>query len=119
LFGAVGIIPRRAGAPDNIHDFLKTVSADKGAVAADYWFYQNGSPEAVAWAMRRISGKSWAERAEERIRSKLAQDDAYIQVGSLGTENGKWWLSTTLRDTALLQMCSARTCECGEIFVDS
>lgn len=100
LFGAVGIIPRRAGTPDNIYDFLKTVSADKEAVAANYWFYQNGSPEAVAWAMRRISGKSWAELAQERIWSKLAQDDAYIQVDSLGTEMASGGLSTTLRDAA-------------------
>ena len=100
LFGAVGIIPRRAGTPDNIYDFLKTVSADKEAVEADYWFYQNGSPEAVAWAMRRISGKSWAELAQERIWSKLAQDDAYIQVDSLGTEMASGGLSTTLRDAA-------------------
>ncbi|AJG24369.1 serine hydrolase domain-containing protein [Cupriavidus basilensis] len=100
LFGAVGIIPRRAGTPDNIYDFLKTVSADTRAVTADYWFYQNGSPEAVAWAMRRISGKSWAELAQERIWSKLAQDDAYIQVDSLGTEMASGGLSTTLRDAA-------------------
>ncbi|EKZ99691.1 6-aminohexanoate-dimer hydrolase [Cupriavidus sp. HMR-1] len=100
LFGAVGIIPRRAGAPDNIYDFLKTVSTDKGAVTGDYWFYQNGSPEAVAWAMRRISGKSWAELAQETVWSKLAQDDAYIQVDSLGTEMASGGLSTTLRDAA-------------------
>ena len=100
LFGVVGIVPRRAGAPDNIYDFLKTVSAGKKDVAADYWFYQNGSPESVAWTMRRISGKSWAELAQERIWSRLAADDAYIQVDSLGTEMASGGLSTTLRDAA-------------------
>ncbi|WP_011300538.1 serine hydrolase domain-containing protein [Cupriavidus necator] len=100
LFGAVGIIPRRAGMPDNIYDFLKTVGAGTEAAAPDYWFYQNGSAEAVAWAMRRISGQSWASLAQERIWSRLAEDDAYIQVDSLGTEMASGGLSTTLRDAA-------------------
>jgi CubicO group peptidase (beta-lactamase class C family) len=50
--------------------------------------------------MRRVSGQSWAELAQERIWSKLAQDDAYIQVDSLGTEMASGGLSTTLRDAA-------------------
>ncbi|AOZ08675.1 serine hydrolase domain-containing protein [Cupriavidus malaysiensis] len=100
LFGAVGLIPRRAGAPDNIYAFLKTVSAAQAPAAPDYWFYQNGSPEAVAWALRRIAGQSWAELAQERIWSRLAEDDAYIQVDPLGTEMASGGLSTTLRDAA-------------------
>lgn len=100
LFGAMGIIPRRPGAPDNIYDFLKTVGVSQTVVAPDYWFYQNGSPEAVAWAMRRISGQSWADLTHERIWSRLADDDAYIQVDALGTEMASGGMSTTLRDAA-------------------
>ncbi|WP_441614348.1 MULTISPECIES: serine hydrolase domain-containing protein [unclassified Cupriavidus] len=99
LFGAVGILPRREGAPDNIYAFLKVAipAADK---AADVWYYQNGSPEAVAWALRRITGKSWAQMASERIWSRFAEDDASVQIDRLGTEMASGGISSTLRDAA-------------------
>jgi CubicO group peptidase (beta-lactamase class C family) len=100
LFGAVGVIPRRPGAPDNIYGFLKTTRVSQEAPAPDYWFYQNGSAEAVAWALRRVAGQSWAALVSLRVWSRLAEDDAYIQVDSLATEMASGGLSSTLRDAA-------------------
>lgn len=102
LFGAVGIVPRKADAPDNIYDFLKVVHATSGAGEAGdrVWYYQNGSPEAVAWAMRRITGKSWAQLVTERLWSRFAEDDAYASVDRQGTEMASGGLNSTLRDAA-------------------
>ncbi|MDF3835436.1 serine hydrolase [Cupriavidus basilensis] len=100
LFGAVGIVPRREGAPDNIYDFLKVARHPQDATGARVWYYQNGSPEAVAWALRRITGQSWSALVSERIWSKFAQDDAYIQVDPLGTEMASGGMNSTLRDAA-------------------
>ncbi|KWR75067.1 serine hydrolase domain-containing protein [Cupriavidus sp. IDO] len=100
LFGAVGIVPRKSDAPDNIYDFLKVVHATGGPGDAGVWYYQNGSPEAVAWALRRITGKSWAQLVTERLWSRFAEDDAYAQVDRLGTEMASGGLNTTLHDAA-------------------
>ncbi|WP_316154257.1 serine hydrolase [Cupriavidus sp. BIC8F] len=100
LFGAVGIVPRKADAPDTIYDFLKVVHATGGRDQGGVWYYQNGSPEAVAWALRRITGKSWAQLVTERLWSRFADDDAYTQVDRQGTEMASGGMNSTLRDAA-------------------
>ncbi|NOV22029.1 class C beta-lactamase-related serine hydrolase [Cupriavidus necator] len=103
LFGAVGIVPRKADAPDTIYDFLKVVHATGTAGAGaegGIWYYQNGSPEAVAWALRRITGQSWAQMVTERLWSRLADDDAYAQVDRQVTEMASGGMNSTLRDAA-------------------
>nr|BFD42632.1 serine hydrolase [Pseudomonas sp. FFPRI_1] len=100
LFAAAGILPRQAGMPDNIYSFLQVVSQPQPANTTPLWFYQNGSPEAVAWAMRRVTGKSWSELVSERIWSRFAEEDAYTQVDALGTEMASGGMSSTLRDAA-------------------
>ncbi|WP_454738342.1 serine hydrolase domain-containing protein [Cupriavidus necator] len=100
LFGAVGIVPRKADAPDNIYDFLKVVHPTGDRDQGGVWYYQNGSPEAVAWALRRITGKSWAQLVTERLWSRFAEDDAYTHVDRLGTEMASGGLNSTLRDAA-------------------
>ncbi|MCY1360528.1 6-aminohexanoate-dimer hydrolase [compost metagenome] len=98
LFAATGIIPRKPGMPGSIYDFLKLVKPSAGNTPL--FFYQNGSPEAVAWALRRITGQSWSELVSERIWSRFAVDDAYVQVDALGTEMASGGISSSLRDTA-------------------
>ncbi|CAG2142336.1 6-aminohexanoate-dimer hydrolase [Cupriavidus yeoncheonensis] len=100
LFGAVGILPRREGAPDSIYAFLKVPIPAADKTGGDVWYYQNGSPEAVAWALRRITGKSWAQLVSERIWSHFAEDDASVQIDRLGTEMASGGFSSTLRDAA-------------------
>lgn len=41
LFAAVGFVPRREGAPDNIYDFLEVARGTTQASAGDTWYYQN------------------------------------------------------------------------------
>ncbi|QEY62894.1 serine hydrolase [Metapseudomonas lalkuanensis] len=100
LFAATGLIPRQPGMPEDIYSFLKMAQPAGDATSEPPFFYQNGSPEALAWALRRISGKTWAELVEERIWSRFAEEDAYVQVDQLGTEMASGGISGNLRDTA-------------------
>ncbi|PCC98187.1 class C beta-lactamase-related serine hydrolase [Halopseudomonas pelagia] len=100
LFAATGLIPRRPGMPEDIYSFLKMAYSDGDSGQQARFFYQNGSPEALAWALRRISGKSWAELVEKRIWSRFAEEDAYVQIDQLGTEMASGGISSNLRDTA-------------------
>lgn len=100
LFAAAGIVPRQADMPDNIYSFLQAATLPAQASATPIWYYQNGSPEALAWAMRRVTGKSWSALVSERIWSQFAEDDAYSQVDALGTEMASGGMSSTLRDAA-------------------
>ena len=100
LFAAVGIVPRKEDAPDNIYDFLKLAHATGTPSDPPAWYYQNGSAEAVAWALRRITGQRWSALVTDRIWSTLADDDAYTSVDRVGTEMASGGLNSTLRDAA-------------------
>lgn len=100
LFAAAGLIPRREGMPEDIYSFLKAAQIPKDAPAARQFFYQNGSAEAVAWALRKISNQNWAELVGQRVWSRFARDEAYVQVDILGTEMSSGGLNVHLEDTA-------------------
>lgn len=98
LFQAAGLIPGPGDGPKTIYDFLKmptSVESDQPV-----WFYQNGSAEAIGWALRTSSGQSWAQLAEEQLWSRFAADDSYVFVDNLTTEMASGGMSSTLRDLA-------------------
>ncbi|MCY1398250.1 6-aminohexanoate-dimer hydrolase [compost metagenome] len=98
LFAATGIFPRKPGMPGTIYDFLKVVRSVPGQSGEPLYFYQNGSPEAVAWAISRITGQSWSSLVSERIWSRFAADDADMLVDEQGIEMASGGLSSSLRD---------------------
>jgi len=100
LFAATGLIPRGEGMPGDIYSFLRQVQQAPNPAGQAPFFYQNGSPEALAWALRRITGLNWAQLVEQRLWSRFAEDDAYVQVDPLGTEMASGGISCNLRDTA-------------------
>ncbi|VBB16045.1 serine hydrolase domain-containing protein [Burkholderia stabilis] len=100
LFGAVGLVPRREGAPASIVDFLQTVRRVPDVAPGSLWFYQNGSPEAVAWAMQRATGQSWSALVERWLWRDFAEDDAYVAVDRNAMAMASGGLYTTLRDAA-------------------
>lgn len=103
LFAAAGLIPRREGMPEDIYAFLKAARMPKEAPDASakrQFFYQNGSAEAVAWALRKIANQSWADLVSQRVWSRFAADDAYVTVDGLGTEMSSGGLNVHLEDTA-------------------
>ncbi|MCA8021133.1 serine hydrolase domain-containing protein [Burkholderia metallica] len=100
LFGAVGLLPHREGAPASIADFLLTVRRVPDVAPSSVWFYQNGSPEAVAWAMQRATGQSWSALVERWLWRDFAEDDAYVVVDRNAMAMASGGLYTTLRDAA-------------------
>ncbi|MDN7874696.1 serine hydrolase domain-containing protein [Burkholderia aenigmatica] len=100
LFGAVGLVPHREGAPASIADFLLTVQRVPDVAPGSTWFYQNGSPEAVAWAMQRATGQSWSALVERWLWRDFAEDDAYVVVDRNAMAMASGGLYTTLRDAA-------------------
>jgi len=100
LFAATGLIPRKPEMPADIYSFLRVAKVAEAASPEPSFFYQNGSPEALAWALRRISGQNWSQLVGARIWSRFAEEDAYVQVDELGTEMASGGISSSLRDTA-------------------
>ncbi|KAF1065767.1 MAG: 6-aminohexanoate-dimer hydrolase [Pseudomonas citronellolis] len=100
LFAATGLIPRKPGMPGDIYTFLKIAQLASGDADKGLFYYQNGSPEALAWALRRLSGQTWSELVTQRLWSRFAQDNAYVQVDELGTEMASGGISCSLLDTA-------------------
>jgi len=73
LFAATGLIPRGEGMPGDIYSFLQQVQQAPHPGSQAPFFYQNGSPEALAWALRRITGLNWAQLVEQRLWSRFAE----------------------------------------------
>lgn len=122
LFAATGLIPRRPGMPENIYAFLQVAKMPQDGATAPQFFYQNGSAEAVAWVLRKVSGQSWAELVQQHLWSRFALDDAYVQVDELGTEMASGGISANLHDSArfaeLLRREGART-DRGDTFTQA
>ena len=86
--------------PEDIYSFLKVAQMPKEELTTRQFFYQNGSAEAVAWALRKIAGQSWAALVSERVWSRFAADESYVHVDVLGTEMSSGGLNCNLEDTA-------------------
>ena len=65
------------------------------------FYYDNGQVEALAWAVRRATGRSIADLQSELIFAPMGmQRDGSMTVDRLGTEFSSGGLSITLRDMA-------------------
>lgn len=101
LFAAAGLLPRRAGMPGTIQDFLRTATRPVDRSHGSLFYYQNAATEAIAWALQRITERPLASLVSERIwRPMGAQDAAEYSVDSQGTAFAAGGLSSTLRDAA-------------------
>lgn len=96
---ASGLVPVAADytGPRALYDFLATVKKDGAHGAA--FRYKSADTEALAWVLRRVTGKSVAELLSERVWSQIgAQEDAYYWLDGIGTDVASVGLNTTLRD---------------------
>jgi len=85
--------------PRTYYEFLTTLQ--KQGEHGQAFAYKTANAEVLAWILRRVSGNSLAALMSERIWQKIgAEDDAYFEVDSIGTEQGGGGISTTLRDAA-------------------
>lgn len=100
LFTAAGLLPPKPGMPSSIHEFLGTPgSVDTPHGAA--FFYQNGSTEAVAWALSRVTGQPIAQLVSQRLWQPMgAQAPAFYTVDRQQTAFAADGMSSTLRDAA-------------------
>lgn len=100
LFAAAGLAPLRPGAPASIHDFLRAVlpgSEPHGSL----FYYQNGSTEAVAWALERASGRALPDLVAEYVWTPMgASNNGYYLLDRQGTAFSAGGVSSTLRDLA-------------------
>jgi CubicO group peptidase (beta-lactamase class C family) len=85
--------------PRTFYEFL--VKLKKEGQHGEAFAYKTVNAEILAWMVKRVSGKSLADLFSEAVWSKLgAENDAYFQVDSVGTESGGGGLNTCLRDLA-------------------
>ncbi|VVP61068.1 hypothetical protein PS870_06247 [Pseudomonas fluorescens] len=98
---AAGFMPRSSdnAEPGNLYDFLKTLKADGGHGAA--FSYKTVNAEVLAWVLKRATGQSLGSLLSSKIWQPLgAQEDAYFDVDSQGSESGGGGMNATLRDLA-------------------
>jgi Beta-lactamase class C and other penicillin binding proteins len=98
---AAGFMPRSSdnAEPGNLYDFLKTLKADGEHGAA--FSYKTVNAEVLAWVLKRATGQSLGSLLSSKIWQPLgAQEDAYFDVDSQGSESGGGGMNATLRDLA-------------------
>lgn len=98
---AGGMSPRREGTtgPASFYEFLVTLKQEGGH--GEVFAYKTVNTEVLAWVLRRVADMSLAELLSERIWQKIgAENDAYFQLDSIGTEAGGGGLHVALRDLA-------------------
>ena len=97
---ANGMAPPLPGAaPTSLLDYLTTIPKDGAHDKA--FTYRTVNTDALAWIIRRASGKSLSALLSERIWQPMgAEEDAYYTVDRLGIESGGGGLNTTTRDLA-------------------
>jgi CubicO group peptidase (beta-lactamase class C family) len=98
---AGGMSPKKSGAagPANLYEFLRMLR--KQGEHGEAFAYKTVNTEVLAWVLRRVTGMSIATLLSERIWQRIgAENDAYFQVDSIGTEASGGGLHVTLRDLA-------------------
>ena len=99
VFEVIGLMPRKPDSPQDFYDFILRKPAQGGHGQAFY--YDNGQPEAVAWVLRRVTGRTIADLMSELVWAPLAPDrDAYYSIDRTGAEFTAGGLGLTLRDLA-------------------
>jgi CubicO group peptidase (beta-lactamase class C family) len=96
---ASGLVPMAVdyAGPRTLYDFLASVKKD-GEHGAGFR-YKSADSEALAWVLRRVTGKSVAELLSERVWRQIgAQEDAYYWLDGTGTDVASVGLNATLRD---------------------
>jgi CubicO group peptidase (beta-lactamase class C family) len=101
LSRAGGFRPRPAdyAGPDTFCEFIQTVQ--KATAHGERFAYKTVNTDALAWVLRRLTGKSVSELLRDHIWLRLGvEQDAYFTVDSAGVEFAGGGLNLTLRDLA-------------------
>lgn len=99
VYEILGLLPLQADTPADFYEFV--LRKPRSGSHGKQFYYDNGTIEAVAWAVRRATGRSIAELYSELMFAPLGvQRDAYLTVDRLGAEFTAGGLAMTLRDMA-------------------
>lgn len=111
-WAAAGLLPQAAGRAGTIYEFIRTVGQALPGTG-EVMQYQSNSPEAVTWALQRVTGRAWHTLLQEKVWQQLgASQDAYTVVDRAGMPLAAGGVSMTLRDLARL----AEMLRCGGYF---
>ena len=99
VFEIIGLMPRR---PDTAADFYDFVLKKPAAgTHGSSFYYDNGQVEALAWPIRRATGKSISELMSDLLYAPLGPlRDAFFSVDRTGAEFTAGGLGLTLQDLA-------------------
>jgi CubicO group peptidase (beta-lactamase class C family) len=99
VYEVLGLMPRKPDSPKDFYDFiLKKPHAGPHGQA---FYYDNGQPEAVGWAIRRATGRSISDLMSELLFAPMGfQRDGLFSVDNTGAEFTAGGLGVTLRDMA-------------------
>jgi CubicO group peptidase (beta-lactamase class C family) len=98
---AAGMAPQPPGydGPRTIFAFLQGLR--KEGEHGQAFAYKTCNTEVLAWVVQKIANQSFASLVSDRIWQKIgAEEDAYVQVDSIGMAMAGGGLNTTLRDLA-------------------
>lgn len=99
VYEVLGLMPRKADSPDDFYDLIlrKPAAGEHGQA----FYYDNGQPEAVAWVVKRATGRRIADLMSDLVWAPLGPDrDAFYTVDKTGAEFTAGGLGLTLRDMA-------------------
>ena len=101
VYELLGLLPRAPGAPADFYDWM--LAKPRHGAPGERFYYDNGQVEAVAWAIRRVTGAPIAELVGELLWAPMgAERDAWYACDETGAEMTSGGLAATLRDLARL-----------------
>jgi CubicO group peptidase (beta-lactamase class C family) len=99
VYEILGLIEREPGTPTDFYDFV--LKKPRAGRHGERFYYDNGPIEAMAWVIRRATGRRISDLLSEMLFSPMgAQRDAYISVDRVGAEFSAGGLALVLRDMA-------------------
>lgn len=111
-WAAAGLLPQAPGRATTIYEFIRSIGHALPGTG-EVMQYQSNSPEAVTWALQRVTGRAWHTLLQEQVWQHLgAAQDAYTVVDRAGMPLAAGGVSMTLRDLARL----AEMLRCGGHF---
>jgi CubicO group peptidase (beta-lactamase class C family) len=98
---AVGYEPRPASYAGPPTDYAYLASVRKAGEHGESFVYRSVNTDVLAWVIARVTAQASHEVLHARIWARLGmEEDAYIQVDSIGTPLASGGLNTRLRDLA-------------------
>lgn len=99
VYEILGLLPRGPEAPADFYEFV--LRKPRSGPHGGRFYYDNGTVEALAWVVRRATGRKIADLYSELLFAPVgAQRDGSITVDRLGAEFTAGGMAMTLRDMA-------------------